>query len=144
MTLNDAADGIVAVVGAIDNGIRFYPEPVEEHAGSPSVTGEITFANMAMVGPTAGGRWTVDATLLITTRASQGGGWAAAIRRNRGYMSPHGDKSIIQAILADDTLGGRVVSCLPKQGGMFDERRIEFADGDRWTQELVFVVRLGA
>lgn len=143
MTLNDASDGLVAVINAIDAGIRFYPEPIENHPTTPTVTGEIVFRMPTVKGPVRNSPWEYETIVTLTTAANRPG-WAAGLRRIREYASPFGDKSIFQAIVADETLGGTVLSCLPKTVGMLDERRVQFADGDRWTIEMLFVTRIGA
>lgn len=142
--LNIAADALAAVVTGIDDGIRFYPEPVEAHATSPGVTGEISMRNLVPKGAIGrAGRWDVDAILLLATPANKPG-WSGAIRRLRSYASPFGEKSILQALYEDQTLGGAVVEIVPLSGGMPGEQRIKFPDGDRWTVELAYRIRIGA
>lgn len=141
-TLNEASDAIVAVVNGIDEGIEFFPEPRESHPVAPLVTGEIYFRAPVIKGPMRNSTWEYEATLLLATLANVPG-WSEAIRRMREYASPFGAKSIYQAIVEDQTLGGVVKSCLPKQSGASSEQRVKFPGGDRWTVELQFAVRIG-
>lgn len=142
MNLNDASDGLVAVINDIDDEILFFPEAVEAHPPAPLVTGEITFRAPTVLGPVRNSTWEYEAVLTLVTPANVPG-WPDAIRRLRQYASPFGDKSIYQAIVADQTLGGKVKSCLPKQGGLSVEERLKFPGGDRWIVEMLFAVRIG-
>ena len=141
-TLNDAADGLVAVINAIDGGIHFFPSATKDHPKLPTVTGEIAFRQLEMESAMPDGAWKCEAVLTLTTRANAEG-WMDALRRMRDYASPHGEKSIFRAIIANKTLGGRVRTCLPKRGGLLDERRVRFPDGDRWTQDMLYEIRIG-
>lgn len=141
-TLNDASDALVAVVNGIDADIRFFPEPVESHPTTPGVTGEIMFRLPTIKGPVRNSTWEYEAVLTLITQANKPG-WPGALRRIREYASPFGPKSIYQAIVEDQTLGGVVKSCLPKQGGLANEVRVLFPGGDRWTIEMMFAVRIG-
>lgn len=143
--LNVAADALVAKINAIDASIIFYPEPIEAHAQTPGlVTGEISMRNLVPVGAIGrAAHWDVDAVLLLATMANVPN-WPTAIRRLRSYASPFGAKSILQKVYDDETLGGHVVSCRPLTGGLTGEQRLKFPDGDRWTVELTFRIRIGA
>ncbi len=143
MNLNDAADGIVAVINAIDSDIRFYSEANELHSDVTRMTGEVSFRAPKIVGPVRNSPWEYEAVLTLATGTNKKD-WPDAIRRLREYGSPFGTKSIYQALIADQTLAGKVKSCLPKQGGLLEERLVVFTDGERWTQQLIFAVRIGA
>lgn len=141
-TLNEASDALVAVVNDIDPDIRFFAEPVESHPTTPGVTGEVMFRLPVIKGPVRNSTWEYEAVLTLTTQANKPG-WGAAVRRIREYASPFGPKSIYQAIVEDQTLGGIVKSCLPKQGGLVNEILFTFPGGSRWTIEMLFAVRIG-
>lgn len=142
MNLNDAAAAMVDAINKIDDGIHFFPTATLDHPDEPQVTGEIAFRQAEHGGAFAQSAWAYEAILTLTTQANMEG-WQDALFRMREYASPFGPKSIFQAFARDQTLGGKVRSCLPKQGGLLDERRIKFGDGDRWTQDMTFEVRIG-
>lgn len=143
-TLTVACDALADKINTIDSGVFFYDTPVEADIPSPQVTGEITCRNLIPVGSIGvAAHWDFDAVLLLTTKANTPG-WQEGIRRIRDYASPFGAKSILQKVYADHTLGGLVVGCNPLTGGLTGEARVKFPDGDRWTCELTFRIRIGA
>lgn len=143
-TLNDAADGFEAIGTALDSSISFYSEPVENlHTATPTgIAAEVFFSGIRMVNPAAR-LYEVTATVEFST-PSHISGWSAAVRRIRDLTSPYGSLSFWAAVLDDDTLGGRVTSCVPVQGALGTETRKGFNDGERWTAEISFRVQLAA
>lgn len=148
-SLNDAADGFKAVFEAIAPGkVRFYPEPEEKPSTEADVTAEVFFQSAVMANVNAS-LYDVDAIIELSTPANKPG-WSGAVRRLREMTSPHGPKSVYTAIVGDpvlgivgdNTLGGRVHSALPLDRYLRVEARKKFADGERWTQEIGFRVRL--
>lgn len=142
-TMTQACVSLAAVVTAIDSSILFYATPVESHPDVPSLTGEIACRNLVQVGPTLNSPWDFDAVLTLTAKANQPD-WAGSITRLRDYASPFGTKSIIRTVLQNETLSGGVTHCRPLQGSLTGETRLKFPDGDRWTVELTFRIRIGA
>jgi len=144
-SLNDAADGFEAIIEAIDSSILFYSEP-EEILSPPTEAGiaaELFFSRLRAVGP-ADKLFDVDATIEFST-PSHAAGWSAAVRRIRALTTPFGALSVWAAVRANLTLGARVVSALPAGGGSLGgEVRKGYQDGDRWTAEARFIVRLQA
>lgn len=142
-TLNNAADGFEAVITAIDSSVTFYSEPEEKPnaLAAGAVNGEVFFRNSKQVGALGTSHWDIEAILELSTPSNRPG-WSGAVRRIRDLTSPTGTNSIYQAIAADPTLGGRVVAVTPIDRGLVDETRKKFHDGDRWTQETHFKVRI--
>jgi len=139
-TLNGTADGFRVIAEALDPSVRFYPEPDEKALGI--IAGEVFFRNDKMLNAT-NTLWEVDAVVEFSTAANLPG-WSAAVRRIRDLTSPFGAKSLRQAVIQDDTLGGNVHHVTPIDRGLMDEARKKYHDGDRWTQEVWFRVRLKA
>ncbi len=139
-SLNDAADGLAAIVNAIDDAIEMYSEPAEilsppEVAG---IAGEVYFSGLHAINP-ADLIHEVTADLEFSTPADVEG-WRAAVRRIRTLTSPYGSGSFLAAIRADKTLGGRVHSCLPAPGSLGAEAIKGYQDGARWTAPRVRVL----
>lgn len=139
---NDISDALASFVNDIDAGVRFYPEPEPKPDGTGGkVNGEVFFSNLQRIGNGPQGRWTVDATIELSTPANLPG-WSGAVRRIRAMCDPSGATSILAAIeenAGDEgtTLGGVVVGCLPMPGSSTaEEMRKKFDDGDRWCKEL--------
>jgi hypothetical protein len=144
-SLNDAADGLEAIVEAIDSTIAFSPEPNElaSPATVAGIYGEVFFSGLKATNP-ADQVFEVVAEIELSTPADVDG-WSAAVRRIRTLTSPFGSGSVMTAIRADKTLGGRVSSCLVAPGSLGAETLKGFQDGNRWTApRLRFIVRLTA
>lgn len=144
-SLNDAADGFEAICNAVaPTEIAFYSEPTE--LLSPpivaGIAGEVYFSGMKSVNA-ADLLFDVMADLELSTSADVTG-WAEAVRRIRTLTSPYGSGSIAVAIRANPTLGGKVSSCLPADGGLMAEVLKGYQDGNRWTARLRYKVRLAA
>lgn len=143
-SLNDAADGLEAIINAVDATITFYSEPTEllSPPTPAGIAGEVYFSAMKAVNP-ADKIFEVTADVELSTPADVSG-WSAAVRRIRTLTSPFGSGSILTAVRADKTLGARVNSCLPIGGGLSAEVLKGFQDGHRWTARLRFAVQLTA